>query len=624
MALSPRFGFDDILGNETVDFAVLDSNFDLADAAAHPTVDNSFSGLQAHVRTTVGTLVDTYRVTGDTQDRHSIGNDGVLRWGSGALTPDVNLYRQAADILRTDDSLQVSILVQAGAGSGATPSLSFIADPDTGMYSMAANTLGLSAGGAARAAVSASGLTLQSAAAFGWSGSADPSAAADTTLTHGGSGLLINAGGVTRVTVGASGGFNIAAPAPGVTALAVTAGATGSATIAGIASATTNASFGMSMRAGTSSSDYNINCVDMSATFTRFQVRGDGAVLLNATPGSGLAVSALTVVGGTTWAANIMGPNGLLVQGGTSISNTSAAFYNQAASLVGLQVYGSGIVSVNPGALALGASAMQVFGGPGFTTALFQQTTASGQSNGVIVNAGTNSTDFGFVVNNAAVTNNALFVTGSGQVQVNATAGGNKTACTVYGDVGQYGLYVIGANNGNSSFGVEIDGGSSTNDYAMYVWNRARTVTLFNIRGDGQTFGVGFTSLNNAGTAYGVSAPNVANISGSVIAQAHVTYSSINSKTDVAAIESALDTVRAMRGVRYQHVAQHRQANGTHRRVETPAIGVIMEEIAQVVPEVVSRDASGRMQGVDYGKLVPVLIEAVKELYARVERLQPA
>jgi hypothetical protein len=59
------------------------------------------------------------RVTGDTQSRWLVDTDGTLNWGLGASTvPDTNLYRSAANVLSTDDSLAVGINLSV-AGSGA-------------------------------------------------------------------------------------------------------------------------------------------------------------------------------------------------------------------------------------------------------------------------------------------------------------------------------------------------------------------------------------------------------------------------------------------------------------------------------------------------------------------------
>lgn len=58
------------------------------------------------------------RLTGDTQSRFLIDADGTLNWGAGAsATPDVTLYRSAANTLRTGDNLIVDLnLTVSGIG----------------------------------------------------------------------------------------------------------------------------------------------------------------------------------------------------------------------------------------------------------------------------------------------------------------------------------------------------------------------------------------------------------------------------------------------------------------------------------------------------------------------------
>jgi DNA anti-recombination protein RmuC len=51
-------------------------------------------------------------------------------------------------------------------------------------------------------------------------------------------------------------------------------------------------------------------------------------------------------------------------------------------------------------------------------------------------------------------------------------------------------------------------------------------------------------------------------------------------------------------------------------------VGVIAEEVAEVLPEVVAFEADGRARGVNYGKLVSVLIEATKTQQQTIEQQQ--
>lgn len=61
---------------------------------------------------TVGTNASyVTRISGDTNDRWQMRFDGTLQWGSGSLSPDTNLYRSAADTLKTDDTFNVGSLV---------------------------------------------------------------------------------------------------------------------------------------------------------------------------------------------------------------------------------------------------------------------------------------------------------------------------------------------------------------------------------------------------------------------------------------------------------------------------------------------------------------------------------
>lgn len=58
------------------------------------------------------------KVSGDSVGRFYVSADGAHQWGSGAATRDTNLYRSAANTLKTDDNLSVALnLSVAGSGS---------------------------------------------------------------------------------------------------------------------------------------------------------------------------------------------------------------------------------------------------------------------------------------------------------------------------------------------------------------------------------------------------------------------------------------------------------------------------------------------------------------------------
>ena len=104
------------------------------------------------------------------------------------------------------------------------------------------------------------------------------------------------------------------------------------------------------------------------------------------------------------------------------------------------------------------------------------------------------------------------------------------------------------------------------------------------------------------------------NVTGTLTASTEVTVSSdVRFKSNIKTIDSALDKVKAMRGVYFdKHGAEDRRS-----------VGVIAQEMQEVMPEVVvTDDTEDKHLSVAYGNLVGVLIEAVKELSDKVEKLE--
>lgn len=102
-------------------------------------------------------------------------------------------------------------------------------------------------------------------------------------------------------------------------------------------------------------------------------------------------------------------------------------------------------------------------------------------------------------------------------------------------------------------------------------------------------------------------------VSGSITAGGDVTaYSDARIKTEVKTVEDALDKVLALRGVTYKR---------TDIEDKSTKIGVIAQEVKEVLPEVVSEKEDG-MLAVSYGNMVGVLIEAMKEQQAMIETLE--
>ena len=101
-------------------------------------------------------------------------------------------------------------------------------------------------------------------------------------------------------------------------------------------------------------------------------------------------------------------------------------------------------------------------------------------------------------------------------------------------------------------------------------------------------------------------------VNGSINASGDITaFSDRRVKTNITTIESGLSLVNALRGVYYSRTDTN-EPSLRH-------MGVIAQEIEQVLPEVVKTDTSERqMKSVAYGNIVAVLIEGIKELSQRL------
>ena len=90
-------------------------------------------------------------------------------------------------------------------------------------------------------------------------------------------------------------------------------------------------------------------------------------------------------------------------------------------------------------------------------------------------------------------------------------------------------------------------------------------------------------------------------------------FSDVILKDDINTIDNALDRVQGMRGVFFNR----KDANSGRQT------GVIAQEVEPFLPEVVRETKDEKkIKSVAYGNMVGVLIEAIKELNAKIEELQ--
>ena len=100
-------------------------------------------------------------------------------------------------------------------------------------------------------------------------------------------------------------------------------------------------------------------------------------------------------------------------------------------------------------------------------------------------------------------------------------------------------------------------------------------------------------------------------LAGSFTATGDITaYSDARVKENIKTLPNALESVKQMRGVTYNKIGEEKQS-----------IGVIAQELEEVVPQLVHTNEEG-MKSVAYGNITALLIEALKEQQEQIEELK--
>jgi hypothetical protein len=90
-----------------------------------------------------------------------------------------------------------------------------------------------------------------------------------------------------------------------------------------------------------------------------------------------------------------------------------------------------------------------------------------------------------------------------------------------------------------------------------------------------------------------------------------IASSSKRYKDDIEPIDSASERLERIPGVRFRYKGSDR-----------PEVGVIAEDVDEVLPEAVVRDEQGRPDEVDYAKVIPLVLEATREQGQAIREIQ--
>jgi len=194
-----------------------------------------------------------------------------------------------------------------------------------------------------------------------------------------------------------------------------------------------------------------------------------------------------------------------------------------------------------------------------------------------------------------------FLIDGSGNVGIGITPQGAGSAKTL--EIGSRGI--IYDNNDNFLYGNNgwVDGGT-------WKYKQTGYACILATNGGQFTFSTAASGTQNAAITW--SDKFVIANNGNVTVNGTLTESSsIRYKTNIETVKYGLNKVLQLRGVTYDK-----------KDTGIKELGLIAEEVNEILPDVVIKNEEGEPDSVSYGRLTAVLIEAVKDLQTQINELK--
>ncbi|MBL0144780.1 MAG: tail fiber domain-containing protein [Chitinophagaceae bacterium] len=193
----------------------------------------------------------------------------------------------------------------------------------------------------------------------------------------------------------------------------------------------------------------------------------------------------------------------------------------------------------------------------------------------------------------------------------------------------------VGIGITNPSFALEVNGRSriysgGSNATSAGIWfNNNANNALASFVGMESDAAIGF--YGNSGAGWGLVMNNITgnvgigtttpsqklHVIGNILATGTITPSDIRYKQQIQNITNPIDKLQLLNGVTYKFNSKAFPEWQFDNQLQ---YGLIAQEVEKVFPEMVKTIDTNGYKGVDYVKLVPVLIEAIKEQQKQIEQ----
>jgi hypothetical protein len=123
----------------------------------------------------------------------------------------------------------------------------------------------------------------------------------------------------------------------------------------------------------------------------------------------------------------------------------------------------------------------------------------------------------------------------------------------------------------------------------------------------------------------GPSASYALDVNGQAHATCFPTSSDVRFKKNILPLENALEKVLALRGVQYEWNEFVNSVRDGYA-LNVPIIGMIAQEVEKVIPQIVGtwklNDELTDAKSLEYQRIVPYLVEAIKEQQKQIDQLK--